>query len=451
MAPKKSALVLLACLLSTHSAAAQSGTPDPDTAKPAPLTFASHTFRLGVDFTFASVSDGSQQETLGRERQIKVAYANLSFGTDVGEHFSFFVMINPANDEAVPNPYIPSASDRRTFFFPNQPEGRGVASNPNGIKNVDDYKYSQFDPIIQQGVLRLGYLDIHTTDRKMGIVLGRNYVPQGLSLDELVWFTAKDLTHIQRINAQADNGFTLYYNTPQLRVDIAGITGNANPYHDYGYFDFTDASEDKNSALGAVATGRYTIPNWKTSIGGTYRKNFLNSRIEDSISLQLSKHNDDAYLGFVTAQPIEYVRVFGEVARYKWGLADTSAALLPGPPNVNPVWKSGYYVGADVYSPQTPYGKWGVTFTREELSRDDSLVAFADANNLFGVKLGKKERSYILKVQAQFKELTAFAFVNDLSNPYPQLSALAPISGPGANEEVSDRKVGFGIRFRLSR
>src|ERR1019366_6591631 len=100
------------------------------------------------------------------------------------------------------------------------------------------------------------------------------------------------------------------------------------------------------------------------------------------------------------------------------------------------------YVGADVYSPQTRFGKWGLTVTREELSRDDSLVAFAAANNLFGVALGKKERSTIVKVQVQAaKELTVFGFVNLLSNPFPQLSALVPISGPGADEEVSDKKV----------
>ena len=65
--------------------------------------------------------------------------------------------------------------------------------------------------------------------------------------------------------------------------------------------------------------------------------------------------------------------------------------------------------------------------------------------------LGKKERSTIVKVHVQAKELTVFGFVNLLSNPYPQLSALIPISGPGANEQVSDKKVGFGIRFRLKR
>jgi hypothetical protein len=446
----KPALALACCLLAAIPAFAQTGTPD--ASNPPPLTLASHPFQLGVDFVFAAVSDGSQQETLGRERQIKVPYANLSFGTEVGEHFSFFVMINPANDEAVPKPYIPSAADRRTYFFPNQPQGRGVASNPNGIKDVDDYKYSQLDPIIQQGALRLGYLDIHTSDRKLGMVLGRSYVVQGLSLGDIVWFTAKDLTHIQRINAQADNGVTLYYATPRFRLDIAGISGNANPYHDYGYFDFTDASEDKNSALGAVATGRFTLPNSKLTVGGTYRKNFINSRIEDSISLQLSKHNDDAVIGFLTVQPIANLRVFGEAVRYTWGLAKTSADLLPGPANESPVYKAGYYVGADLYSPQTRLGKWGVTFTREELSRDDALVAFADANNLFGVKLGKKERSTIVKVQLQTgKELTLFGFVNLLSNPFPQLSAIVPISGPGAGEASSDKKIGVGIRFRLKR
>jgi hypothetical protein len=326
-----------------------------------------------------------------------------------------------------------------------------VASDPNGLMDVDDYKYSQLDPIIQQGALRLGYLDIHTADRKLGMVIGRSYVVQGLALDEIVWFTAKDLTHIQRINAQADNGATLYYHTPRFRLDIAAITGSGNRFHDYGYFDFTDAPADTNSALGAVATGRFTLPNQKLTVGGTYRKNFLNSRIEDSISLQLSKHNDDAVIGFLTVQPIANVRLFGEVVRYTWGLAKTSADLLPGPPNESPVYKPGYYIGADVYSPQTPLGKWGVTLTREELSRDDSLVAFAAANGLFGVTLGKKERSTIVKVHVQAKELTVFGFVNLLSNPYPQLSALIPISGPGANEQVSDKKVGFGIRFRLKR
>lgn len=446
----KPALVLSCCLLVASSAFAQTGTPD--ASNPPPLTIGAHTFHVGVDFAFAAVTDRSQQETLGRERQIKVPYANLSLSADVGEHFSFFVMINPANDEAVPKPYIPSPDDRRTFFFPNQPEGRGVASDPNGIKDVDDYKYSQLDPIIQQGALRLGYLDIHTTDRRFGMVLGRNYVAQGFSLADVVWFTAKDLTHIQRINAQADNGVTLYYSTPRVRVDLAAITGNANPFHDYGYFDFTDASEDKNSALGAVATARFTLPKPKLTVGGTYRKNFLNSRIEDSISIQLSKHNDDAVIGFLSIEPVHDVRVFGEAVRYTWGLAKTSADLLPGPANESPVYKAGYYVGADVSSPQTRLGKWGATVTREELSRDDALVAFADANGLFGVKLGKKERSTIVKVQLQTgKELTLFGFVNLLSNPFPQLSALVPISGTGAGEAASDKKIGVGIRFRLKR
>jgi hypothetical protein len=71
---------------------------------------------------------------------------------------------------------------------------------------------------------------------------------------------------------------------------------------------------------------------------------------------------------------------------------------------------------------------------------------------MFGVRLGKKERSTIVKVQVRAaKELTFFGFVNLLSNPFPELSALVPISGTGAGEVVSDKKVGVGIRFRMTR
>ena len=129
------------------------------------------------------------------------------------------------------------------------------------------------------------------------------------------------------------------------------------------------------------------------SLGISYRKNYINSRIEDSISLQLSKHNDDAVVASISVSPIAMVRVFGEYARYTWGLAATSAALLPGPPVASPVVKPGYYIGVELTSPMTPLGRWKGSFVREELSRDDSLVAYATANQMFGVTLGKKERT----------------------------------------------------------
>jgi len=439
--------VLLAVALLWTSPLFAQAQPQP-AEEPMTFTVGNKTLRFDVDFVFAGVYDDSQRPTLGRERQIKAAFVNLGLAMDVSERFSLRVVVNPADDEVVPKPYIPSPDDRRTYFFPNQPEGRGVASNPDGMKDVDDYKYSGFDPIIQQGILREAWLDLHTSGRMFGATIGRSYVPQGLALSELTWFTAKDLTHIQRINAQADNGVDFYYNAPRTRVDLAVISGNGNPYHDYGYFDFTAPTEDKNSALGGVAAVRVKLP--KLLVGASFRKNLLNSRIEDSTTLQLSKHNDDALVGFFSFRPIPYVRVYGEAVRYWWGIAKSSADLLPGPRVETPVIKPGYYGAVDLTGPKTKFGEWALTVSHEELSRDDSLVALAAARQMFGVTLGKKERGTIVKGQVQMRQLTFFGFLNLVSNPFPQLSALVPISGPGTTTEVvNNKKVGLGIRFRI--
>jgi hypothetical protein len=406
-----------------------------------------HKLKLGVDFSFAAVDDRSQMDTLGRERQIKPAFVNLSAGVDLDQHFSLFLVINPVQDSVVPKPYGPSLADRRIYFFPNQTMGNGVSSDPNGIKDIDDYKYSGFDPIIQQGALRFAYLDVHTGTQKLGMLIGRFLVPQGWGLDEPVWFTAKDMTHIQRINAQADNGFDLYYSQRRARVDVALITGNGNPFHDYAYYNFTTPTEDKNSALGAVITGKIHYSGF--TFGGSYRRNFLNSLIDDSASVQLSKHNDDAVIGFAAFRPGPFLRVFGEVASYKWGLAKSSADHLPGAPNKTPVYKDGAYVGVDLMSPETRIGKWGLTATYEYLSRDDSLVAWAAANDQFDVTLGRHETGTIFKGLFQEKWLTAYGFVNFVENPYPVLSAIVPMTGTGSGKPARNTKSGFGIRFRL--
>jgi hypothetical protein len=87
---------------------------------------------------------------------------------------------------------------------------------------------------------------------------------------------------------------------------------------------------------------------------------------------------------------------------------------------------------------------------RSELGRDDSLVAWAAANELFGVTLGKKERSNIVKLQGHFGgNLTLFYFWHDLSNPFPELSAIRPISGPGSDRAASGNKSGMGVHLRF--
>jgi hypothetical protein len=433
-------------------AAGTAAAPDADQIESPSIRIGNARINFGVDLSFAMVQDETLRETMGRERQIKFAFANISVGGMVNEHLSFTVVINPVHDGPMPRPYVPSPTDRRTYFFPNQPDGRGVVSDPEGLYKVDDYKYSGFDPILQQGMLRVGFVDMHSKfhegGRQYGAQFGRAYVPQGFGLDDVSWYTAKDLTHIQRINFQADNGIFCYFNDRRLRVNLAGITGNGNPYHDYGYFDFTDEAEDKNSALGLVAGARWVDPHYQ--LGFSYRKNYVNSRIEDSISVQLSKHNDNAIVVSASASPLQMIRVYGEYARYTWGLAATSAALLPGPANETPVIKAGYYVGVDVTSPKTPIGTIKGTFEYEELSRDDSLVAYAQANNMFGVTLGDKERTTIVKVESEvMKGLAIYGFWASESNPFPELSALKAISGAGSDAVPSGMRYGFGVRFKI--
>ena len=415
--------------------------------EPTVITLGDHKTYLGIDLSFAGILDQSQQASLGRERQIKLAFANVSLFGDANDYLSFRVVFNPAGNQITPKPYSPSGVEAGTYFFPNQPEGHGAVSDPAGLYSVDDYKNPGFDPVLQQDVLRVAYVALHTRSRRAGVIVGRDYVPQGLRLDDSPWFTAKDLTHIQRINAQADYGATAYWDTPRVRVDLAGITGNGNPYHDYGYFDFTDAVEDKNSALGGVLTARLRLTNG--FVGGTVRKNFVNSRIESATTVQRSKHYDDAVIAFASLNLSTAVRLFGEYAWYRWGLAQTSADLLPGPKVVTPVNKTGFWVGATFNAPPTSFGTFALTILHEELSRDDSLVSWAAANQLFGVHLGATERSTILKGSIQFnRQLTGFAFVTYLSNPFPQLSAIQPVAA-GVGSSASNNKFGIGLRFRL--
>jgi hypothetical protein len=84
----------------------------------------------------------------------------------------------------------------------------------------------------------------------------------------------------------------------------------------------------------------------------------------------------------------------------------------------------------------------------ERISRDDALVAWAAAHSLFGVTLGETQTSTIVKAHANLLEhVTAFFFYNDLSNPFPELSAIKAISGPGSDRVVENYKYGLGLRF----
>ncbi len=415
--------------------------------------------KLTVDFDLAvmNINDRSELFSMGREHQTKVPYAVVGLAGEPESWLAFRLEVNGVNDSIKPEPFSPSA--KTPFFFPNIADPNyGVSSSPLGQFKVDDYKNTGWDPYVEAQHLRRAFIDLHTEKRRFGLIAGRFFVPIGFQLEEFRWVTDKDLTHIQRINNQADAGAELYYCFGEggaLHGRLAGavISGNGNPYHDYVYFDFTGSPpEDTNSAVGGVVSGRLS-PKKGLELGLSYEFNYLGSRIESDTTVQRSKHYDNKLVASARYRDprFRYAEVFGEYARYKWGLKDTSNQILPGGPEKSPIFKNGYYVGFDLGVPlPSTKGTVGIVVTREELDRDDSLVAYLASRNLLGVTLGKKERSTLFRAYADFGVVMAFFFYNDLKNPFPQASAIVPISGPQAFQTAGDSKVGFGIRFRTS-
>ncbi len=408
---------------------------------------------VDVDFALADVNDNSLRWSLGRERQLKLPYAIVGFSGDVAPWLSYRVELNGVNESVKPEPFTPS--EATPFFFPNLADpAYGVTSKPEGQFKVDDFKTTGWDPYIQEGHLRRAFVDVHTKEKTFGVVLGRFFVPQGLPLEESRWFTSKDLTHLELINATTDQGAEFYWRFgaeegARGRLSGAVISGNGNPYHDYVYFDFTrQEQEDTNSAAGIVGALR-VWPLAGLDVIATYKYNFVGSRIEGDTSLQRSKHYDDAITAGVKYRPgfFKPLLVFAQYGRYKWGLRDTSAELFPVP-GISPIYKDGVNYGLDLQAPLPWWkGRVGLVAVREELDRDDSLVVTLAAEGLYGVTRGEKERTTIVKVYAEFGPLTAFFFYNDLDNPFPAASAIVPISGPFAFIGPGNSKTGFGVRL----
>lgn len=454
--PRRALLTLVLSLGLCRPALAQAppDAPDasaaPDTPPASALTVPR--LRWGADFSFAGILDESLRGSLGRERQIKPVVATLSLDVRVNANVSLHLETNPVRDDRAPKPYVPDSTDRRTYFFPNQPDvvgGRGVASQPEGLYKVDQYKHTGLDPILQMYLLRTGYADAHTASGRYGLRFGRLYVRQGLGLDELTWFTAKDLTTVQLLNAQADNGVSFYGTVARVGLTAQVITGNGSPYHDYGYFDFTDPAEDKNSSVGVVLDARTTLLRGHLMVGGTARRNRVNSRIEDSITLQLSKHIDDARIVYARAT-LPRLQVYGEWATYTVGMAPSSAELLKGPAVTSPVDRAGGYVGVQAGPLRVGHVRVSGVVEQELMSRNDALVAYAAANQLYGARLGAHIEGTNAKLLVDCgAHLSSYAFVRLMSNPFPQLSAITPVSGPQSDRAATHTKIGLGLRVRF--
>ena len=229
--------------------------------------------------------------------------------------------INPVNAGVRPKPYLPSADDRRRYFFPNQPDApgsRGVASVAEGLYNVDDYKTMGLDPILQAGPsawdTSMSTANPGATDFRPAAI----YVPQGLGLDGISWFTEKDLVHIQSIDAAADDGVLAYLDHPKVRLELAVVTGSGAPFHDYAYFDFT-YGEDKNSAVATVARATYRPARGRDrgGLGAAQLRQQPRRRRHDAPVVQALRQRPHGIRAMAQSQ---YLTVYGEAVRYKWGL-----------------------------------------------------------------------------------------------------------------------------------
>jgi len=388
------------------------------------------------------------QASLGFEKQGRPGYAIIGIVGRLNDHVRYRLVINPVT-ESQP---LPSCGEEN-FFYPNTPQNLGpnVACDNNGRTRVDDYRFIALDPLMQSGPIREAYLNY--TQGLFGLKAGRFILPVGFGWEEAGSFTAKDATHIQRINTEASFGFqvSLTKNVRHRRfasVSLAGILGDGNKFRDYDYVYFLEGSLDSNSWPTMVASGS-VVPLQNLEFRAAVKRGHTGSKVERLPNLFASKRNDHAIVLSAQYRPITHVRVFGESASYTWGLLASSAALL-GMPSLTPIEKNGYYYGAEASYPVRRGVTVGANVTREELSRDDTLIQWLASQNLYGVTMGKKERSTSVRFYADVANAVRIGvFRNDLSNPFPWVSGIAPVSGPRAYQSRTGSKWGVVLRFTL--
>jgi hypothetical protein len=421
-------------LIAAPAARAQTPVPDPSQDK----------LNLEVTFVAGYGHDGAQA-ALGFEKQGRVAQATLTLHGRLRERFRYVLAFNPVNETS-----SKPACGEANFFFPNDPRlysaGPVVPCDPeNGLKRVDTYNTYGWDYIVQQGPLREGYVDWLASDA-VTARFGRFIVPVGFAPDEVGSWTAKDMTRIQRLNAEANFGVMLGYARRTFDLSAMGVLGEGNREKDYDWFYFANPTLDANSALTAILTARVR-PHASVDVRASWKKGFTGSKVERLPSYWASKRNDDAIVVSGKVQAHRYFSVFGEFAQYTWGPTTTSAEMLGVDPS--PIDKAGYYGGATFAYPVTSNVVAGATFTREEISRDDSLIRYLEANGLYGVESGRKDRGTTLRMFVEVsKTVTAGLYWADVSNPFPWVSGSWPVAGPTAFTGRAPDRYGLAVSVR---
>jgi hypothetical protein len=411
----------------------------------------SERLRFGGELMAGWSHDGAQA-ALGFEKQGRVGWAILTASGRVSDRVRYFVSVNPVS-ETRSRP----ACGEQHFFFPNDPglfAGVGPivkCDEEDGLKRVDTYNTFSLDYITQQGILREGYLDVAVSDA-VSIRGGRFILPIGFSPREVGATSAKDMPRITRLNAEANFGAMVAVSTrrgdrPLFDAAVMAVLGDGNREKDYDWFYFVNTSLDTNSAITVVASARLAPVN-ALELRAAYKKGYTGSKVERLPSYWASKRNDDALVASLKISPASWVSVFGEYAHYRWGPTLTSGELV-GIPALEPIDKTGYYMGGQLNIPVSSRVRVGGSITREELLRDDSLIQYLSLNGLYGVEMGKKDRALIARGFVEINRLVNVGFFwMDVSNPFPWVSGSWPVTGPTAFTGRAPDRVGVTVTVR---
>ena len=412
------------------------------------LAIPSSNLRVRFDMLGAGYWDYNQAP-LGHESQGRIGWAIIGLSGEINPYISFAAELNPVNDSARPQP----ACGETNYFYPNVPSWPGpqVACVPDGRNRVDLYRFVGLDPLTQQNSVRVAVIDVHRQSGTFGAQAGRFVLPIGFGWRELGSWTNEDAPLIQRLNADASFGALVYaqfrrQDEPLARLEAAIVRGDGNRNVEYSYSAFIAPDEDTNSGATTVVRVMLTpMRGLDVRFSGKY--GFSGSKVEIYPSFYLSKRNDTAAIGSIQYRPNRYVRGFGEYARYVSGLPDSSAELI-GIAAAS-VIKRGYYVGGEATAPLPKGWEASVSLTGEDISRNDSLVWYMEALGLYGVHLGARVRSTIVRVSVKPTRGVEFGgYWNRQRNPYPWLSGIVPVAGDNAFTNRADRPR-YGFVFRL--
>jgi len=321
----------------------------------------------------------------------------------------------------------------------------------DGLKRVDTYNTYSLDYITQQGILREGYVDWGLSD-SMSLRGGRFILPIGFAPRDVGAATAKDMTRILRLNAEANYGAMLAYSArrggrPVFDLGVMAVLGDGNREKDYDWFYFVNTSLDTNSAV-TVAASMRIMPIKAIDLRAAYKKGYTGSKVERLPSYWASKRNDDALVVSLKLSPTSWASIFSEYAKYRWGPTLTSGELV-GFPDLAGIDKPGYYMGLQLEAPLTGQVRVGGSVTREELSRDDSLIQYLALNQLYGVSMGKKDRELIVRGFIDVNRLVNVSFFwMDVSNPFPWVSGSWPVTGPAAFTGRAPDRAGVTVTVR---